>query len=742
MPSPRSGVLVLALALTVPVSASAQLAASPVEIDAPRAGDAGIYEATHVDVEGTDADPVDPIAFQLGEPRFVDDAYGESQAAWPLVLAIPPDPARRSTVEDRPRVAWMTDLGLAPMAQTEAHERVREGIDQGLLAENEHREWAGIESTRYAHGEQTLHGPACLLTPTWPASPLEEGRQLDLDRFCGEPVAAELQALGGNASARVAEVVERSGEPPALRLDVTMGADTTRANLEIWYTPDIPYPRQLTFEIDLHEDVWVHGEPGSVPEDAIVQTVVGHPLNELLGFPGHLRGPVDEDGDDWARFEGTLELTAFDRGDGPALSPGEQSAWPSRRAQAPVEPVDRWGPPIGSLELPFARDHAVEALQTDPRLEEFHAWQAEHPDHRAVVTSFRLDEDTDPPTASWHFVVTAPDGSSFQLTSTKRIVDTGDTLAGPAGPPPIENFASRDEDPWPAQVPNRSVTAASAVEVWEDVWADRVEADDPNRLRWQAWHETHRYDVTWVNRSEQTEEDPTTDERHTGFHTVSVRSEDGAMELRGQSLFRDAEGRLGASAPEPTPAPWDPPDTVPSADAETVPSLDDRLGIGVGALLLALLARFGLVPLYNGLTREELLDHHTRRRIYELLEDEPQTASTIATRTGVARSTVRHHLRKLAEGGLVDHRQAGGEVLWFPQGTVPAEDIEREAVLSTGRSRDVYHAIRESPGASLQQVAEHTDLRAPSVQRIVERLVAEGLVEKEREGRTLALRPA
>jgi DNA-binding MarR family transcriptional regulator len=65
--------------------------------------------------------------------------------------------------------------------------------------------------------------------------------------------------------------------------------------------------------------------------------------------------------------------------------------------------------------------------------------------------------------------------------------------------------------------------------------------------------------------------------------------------------------------------------------------------------------------------------------------------------------------------------------------------MNKLAVLSIGDTRDVYEAIRTEPGASLSELAETVGSSPSAVHKIVDRLLDADLVEKERDGRSVAL---
>ncbi len=141
-------------------------------------------------------------------------------------------------------------------------------------------------------------------------------------------------------------------------------------------------------------------------------------------------------------------------------------------------------------------------------------------------------------------------------------------------------------------------------------------------------------------------------------------------------------------------------------------------------------------------TTRDVLEHPNRRELATAIrEGEGVSTPQAADRVDLSLSTVRYHLRRLEEAGVVCSREAGGTLYWFPAGQAQAT-LDKQAVLSIGRTRDVFEAIREAPGTGLRQLAERLDAYPSLVHPVVDRLVEAGLVERERHGRTVSLRPA
>jgi len=135
-----------------------------------------------------------------------------------------------------------------------------------------------------------------------------------------------------------------------------------------------------------------------------------------------------------------------------------------------------------------------------------------------------------------------------------------------------------------------------------------------------------------------------------------------------------------------------------------------------------------LAGLYSRIARDEVLDHETRREIFDLLKREPgRSVGELADAVDASRSTVRHHLRKLDQAGVVEHQRLGRSRIHFPVGR-EAEARARHLLENETRAR-VAAALADEP-RTLTEVAERLDANAGSVHFHLEKLCEADLVER------------
>ncbi|MEN6518673.1 MAG: MarR family transcriptional regulator [Methanospirillum sp.] len=151
-----------------------------------------------------------------------------------------------------------------------------------------------------------------------------------------------------------------------------------------------------------------------------------------------------------------------------------------------------------------------------------------------------------------------------------------------------------------------------------------------------------------------------------------------------------------------------------------------------------LLLRFLLFLGYRRIRPGNVLDHPLRRALHDALAADPglDLAGCVVA-TGAHRETLRYHLALLVCSGKILEETRNGSVRYFPHDS--ALTPVHRAVLHLRRNSSLapllYH-IRERPGVSRKDLAERLGVAGPSVNRQVQRLIDEGLVERRRCGQS------
>ncbi len=130
-----------------------------------------------------------------------------------------------------------------------------------------------------------------------------------------------------------------------------------------------------------------------------------------------------------------------------------------------------------------------------------------------------------------------------------------------------------------------------------------------------------------------------------------------------------------------------------------------------------------------------------RERIYAHIEANPGTTTSDLQRiTGIGRTAVLHHTRKLQRMKRIGEKKYGRCLHYFPahQGLVRADHIQVASKHAPARRR-VFEAIQLVPGSKLTTIAQNCGMGDAGAHFQVKKLIEAGLVTSIRTGRTVAL---
>lgn len=146
--------------------------------------------------------------------------------------------------------------------------------------------------------------------------------------------------------------------------------------------------------------------------------------------------------------------------------------------------------------------------------------------------------------------------------------------------------------------------------------------------------------------------------------------------------------------------------------------------------------------LYAKIAKGQVLDHARRSEIHDAIRADPGvTARELADRTGYAWGVVIHHIATLERNALVTSITAGNRRSYFVTGERDAASRRLFAAERNPDDRDLLTALRDEPGATLSELAERLGRKPTSVSRSGKRLVALGVVRKERDGMRVRYHP-
>lgn len=716
----------MVLCLVVPV-ASGSLFSNSFTVAEPRSGDSGLYAPGSIVVDGEVEDTEGlRFAFELGSWTERVDAYGVERELVPFrTYAVAEDQAL-----ELPWTSWVSARG-AP----------------GLVHELDMPEVMALEMdmVTFANRHQDPWGAECFFLTGLQGETVREGVTLPLGEMCGEDLPTLAAEHDVDVEVEVAEVVTLEEGGQAARFLFTLEAPGEGGVvMDVWYKEAIPYPVELNLEAWVATD----HEPGDTGETIPLASAV----NPFEPWFHAIRDDQDRRaGGGEMAAEASIRLERFHRGNGGIVPEGGLPEWPSSNTLLEPDEAVRWGPPGGEDGFPYLHEEAVDAILNDPTLVGFQAWWEESPSARAFTSSFEERVTETERAFVWAFDLVRDDGEAYRVES-KRTVEArgpGEGLLD-APVPVIENEAQAydarmepDLEAFPSQLPR----IPSVIDTWERLDPETAQDEGANAFRWThplapeaaqapveaGWKDPGDGEVSFFDWGET-------------YSLVHVHPDDGAIMEHDRQNVEAVGSWMGTGVGGSSPG-WSGMEFFGTSDGPA--ALDAPVVVGIAtASTLALLAlvvfKMGLgIPLYSRLTRGELLDHPTRRRVYDALEASPgRSLRELAKAAGCAASTVRYHLDRLEREGLVASAGDQGTRRWFPSGSMDQAAMEAHVVLSVGDTAKAFEAIQDDPGASLSEVADTLGTSPPAAHKIVDRLIEAGLVEKTREGRSIALHPA
>ncbi|HVL86426.1 MAG TPA: helix-turn-helix domain-containing protein [Candidatus Thermoplasmatota archaeon] len=164
-----------------------------------------------------------------------------------------------------------------------------------------------------------------------------------------------------------------------------------------------------------------------------------------------------------------------------------------------------------------------------------------------------------------------------------------------------------------------------------------------------------------------------------------------------------------------------------------------------GALPLALLGLAVAVPawlLYRRVHRDRALAHPVRAAVFEEIRRRPGvTPGEVAAVLGVHYTTGEHHVRILADLGLLEVKRAGRTLHCFENhGTHGRVDKAVRIAVRTPAVAALLAAVARRPGLCPAEAARAAGVARSTGKQHVDRLAAAGLLRVERVGARVALR--
>lgn len=145
----------------------------------------------------------------------------------------------------------------------------------------------------------------------------------------------------------------------------------------------------------------------------------------------------------------------------------------------------------------------------------------------------------------------------------------------------------------------------------------------------------------------------------------------------------------------------------------------------------------GLIPLYTRIRDDKLLENETRKRLVDIIEEDPglsQQELCDAVDAGWGNTT--YHLQRLEQAGFVRSKKQGHHRRFYRQGTVENQDIDALGVLKNDNAHKIARYLIQDPGAKQKDVCEALDISPSLAHKWIKRLEENELLESKREWRS------
>lgn len=522
---------------------------------------------------------------------------------------------------------------------------------------------------------------------------------------------------------------------PGQTLDDPLCPSLIEGEQETWWTGS-------TEQIRGFEAVPLYGVDDPDDPASVVKTVWADGL--AYPFVAELM-VVDEEGtDDRHRAANLTHLT--EAGSTPEARPTADPA-----PQIPLDPLHPLGGPAldDRHRVPFPLDEASQAAREDPTLMSLQGLT--DGETALAAAALGVPEGTDAGDArelAWTLAYTTPTRGPVLVECRKA----GGQVAGQTVTEPAPRCREVDEPPRYARqirpIPHIGPESLPARAIAWDVALDRQAVLDPANASEPINVATYRPALPeQLERpaylavgTEGDDPEPGPIEGAQVPTTTSVDLSDGSTLVyrtgtKTVSGLSDPGGALSpAETAEPSPSP-----TGMGIDAELVAGAAASAGL-LALLLYLLTTHGGLAGLFTRLTREEVLEHPTREEIRHLVEADPGIhGRAISRQVDTNDHTVDYHVRRLVREGILSTLERGGYTHYFLAGEHPPGEMQRLATLKRGRTAEVLEEIEDDPGLGISEIADRVDISKSYASKLVDQLVEDGIVDKVRQGRTVAL---
>ncbi|QSZ68255.1 winged helix-turn-helix transcriptional regulator [Methanofollis aquaemaris] len=145
---------------------------------------------------------------------------------------------------------------------------------------------------------------------------------------------------------------------------------------------------------------------------------------------------------------------------------------------------------------------------------------------------------------------------------------------------------------------------------------------------------------------------------------------------------------------------------------------------------------------YRQISRENILENSTRRRIYEAVRSMPGAHMHLLSRfTGTNIGTLRYHLALLEDAGKIVAARTGGYVRYYENsGRYRENEMKVLGALRNEAKSRIISILLEEPELTRKEIATRLGISGPAVSRHLAQLCDDGTMEAGEDGRTVRYR--
>ena len=147
------------------------------------------------------------------------------------------------------------------------------------------------------------------------------------------------------------------------------------------------------------------------------------------------------------------------------------------------------------------------------------------------------------------------------------------------------------------------------------------------------------------------------------------------------------------------------------------------------------------IPLYSRLQKDTLADEPTRQNLLKHIYSEPGANFTeLKEKFGLHNGTLAHHINILENHGIITSHRRGRQRLFFPFGSTHKANL-LPSLLPPSPPPPLLEIVKDSPGITQSMISQRLNVSRQNINYHVNSLVANSILNIEKQGRITRLYP-